>query len=223
MTLTIAPASLRWFAAPQVQALPVSGRATGMFKQALSGSLCFTEAGLVGDTQADRSVHGGPEKAVHFYPRAHLAALTQAFPELAEALQPGALGENLSVVGLDESDVHLGEVWQLGTAQLQVCQPRQPCWKLDDRLQTDGVAAFIEAHGLTGWYCRVLRAGEASTDAALLRHEAPEAPCLADARALTREHRPSLDALRGLAQTPGIAQEWAAKLIKRADYLARLA
>jgi MOSC domain-containing protein YiiM len=211
---------MMWFAGG-VRPLPLSGRATGMFKRPQPLPLRFGEHGIEGDQQADRSVHGGPEKAVHVLPREHLFALAQAFPELAPTLQAGALGENLSLSGLSEAEVLVGERWHLGEVILQVCQPRQPCWKIDDRLQSDGVAAHIDAQGLTGWYCRVLRGGALRAGDAW-RREFTSAPTLAQARALTREHRPAPQALRDLAATPGIAQEWALKLRKRADYLARM-
>jgi MOSC domain-containing protein YiiM len=211
---------LRWFAG-SVQPLPESGRPSAMFKQSLSSPPVLDTNGLRGDQQADRSVHGGPEKAVHVYPREHLAALAQAFPALAEALQAGVLGENLSIAGLTEDMVRVGECWRLGDVALQVCQPRQPCWKIDDRLQTEGVTAHIDAHGLTGWYCRVLQGGQVAADAVLQREEGA-GPTLAQARALSRQHRPSPAELQALAQTEGIAREWASKLRKRAEYLARL-
>jgi MOSC domain-containing protein YiiM len=72
-------------------------------------------------------VHGGPEKAVHLYPSTHYAKLAAKFAEVAPLLVPGSMGENIATAELDEHDVRLGDVWQLGTALIQVCQPRNPC------------------------------------------------------------------------------------------------
>jgi hypothetical protein len=63
---------------------------------------------------------------------------------------------------LDEADVRIGELWQLGSAVLQVCQPRNPCWKIDERFGADGMAGFIAEHLLTGWYWRVVQPGHVS-------------------------------------------------------------
>lgn len=208
---------LRWFAAKAVGALPESGRPSGMFKQALTGGVELHAEGLIGDVQADRRVHGGPEKAVHVYPREHLSVLADQFPDASWA--PGVLGENLSTIGITEADVRIGEIWAIGGVRLQVCQPRQPCWKIDDRMRREGVSRFIEAQGLTGWYCRVLRAATVAATDAAVREWATEAPTLAQARTLMQQHRPAPEALRALAQTPGMATEWARKLSKRADYL----
>jgi MOSC domain-containing protein YiiM len=117
-----------------ISALPNSGRPTAMFKQQAIGPLELGPEGFIGDEQADRRVHGGPEKAVHLYPAAHYAKLAERFPEAASQLLPGSLGENISCAELDESSVRIGDIYRLGSARLQVCQPRNPCWKIDDRM-----------------------------------------------------------------------------------------
>jgi MOSC domain-containing protein YiiM len=109
----------------RIRGLPESGRPTGMYKTPVIGAVQLGVEGFEGDHQADRRVHGGPEKAVHLYPVAHLATLARRFPQAASALMPGAIGENLSA-DLDEGDVRVGQVWRPGGALLQVCQPRNP-------------------------------------------------------------------------------------------------
>src|SRR6185369_17782904 len=143
-----------------IRALPESGRPSGIYKQAVSQALSIVIEGLVGDQQADRRVHGGPEKAVHLYPARHYARLAARFPEAAGQLLPGSMGENISTPDLDEGDVGIGDIWRLGSARLQVCQPRSPCWKIDERFASEGVAAFIAEERLTGWYWRVLTPGQ---------------------------------------------------------------
>jgi MOSC domain-containing protein YiiM len=204
-----------------IAALPGSGRPTGMFKRPLTAPLQLGPEGFAGDEQADRRVHGGPEKAVHLYPTAHYARLAAAFPEAAGVLVPGSLGENISCAALDEASVRVGATFALGTARLQVCQPRNPCWKIDDRFAADGMAAFIAEHGLTGWYFRVLHPGTVTPgDMLACIDAAPGAPTLAAAAALWRKHRPPVAALRRLANCPGIASGWRDKVTARADWLA---
>lgn len=202
-----------------IRPLPESGRPTGMYKQAVTHPVMLGLEGFIGDQQADRRVHGGPEKAVHLYPRSHYARLAAAFPEAAPALVFGSLGENISA-DLDESDVRVGEIWQLGAARLQVCQPRNPCWKIDERFAVEGMAAFIAEHRLTGWYWRVLTPGEVRPEDELqLETAASDSDTLAEAMALWAMHRPPLAAIRRLAATPGLAENWRQKIVQRLKYL----
>ena len=117
----------------QVQALPVSGRPTAMYKQPVQAPVALGVNGFEGDDQADKRVHGGPDKAVHLYPTRHYTQLAAQFPDAEPLMGLGSMGENIATPDLDEHDVRLGDVWQLGTALIQVCQPRNPCWKIDER------------------------------------------------------------------------------------------
>ena len=204
----------------QVQALPVSGRPTAMYKTAVQAPIELGIEGLVGDQHADLRAHGGPEKAVHLYPTSHYAKLAVQFTEAAARLVPGSMGENLATSDLDEHDVRLGDVWQLGSALIQVCQPRNPCWKIDERFATDGMAVFIDQHLLTGWYWRVLQPGIVNPSDTLQLHQAAShAPTLHEAMTLWRAHPPSPESLAELAEVPGIAKAWQDKIRQRVRYL----
>ena len=204
-----------------VSPLPDSGRPTGIFKHPLAAATHLGSTGFAGDQQADRRVHGGPEKAVHLYPAVHYARLAAAFPEVAGQLVPGSLGENISSPTVDEGQVHIGQLFHLGDAVLQVCQPRNPCWKIDARFGVEGMAAFIAENRLTGWYFRVLQPGMVAPDATLeAAAPAPGATSLAAALQLWQAHRPPPQALRELAATPGIASGWRQKINERANWLA---
>lgn len=202
--------------------LPESGRPTGMFKYPVGASLHLGSQGFAGDEQADRRVHGGPEKAVHLYPAIHYGRLAQAFPEAASRLKPGSLGENISSPTLDESQVRIGDVFRLGEARLQLCQPRSPCWKIDARFGVDGMAAYIAEHHLAGWYFRVLLPGVvAPGDTLDIVEPGDDRLSLAQALQLWHSHRPPPLALRQLAATPGIATGWQRKIVERSDWLER--
>lgn len=203
-----------------IRPLPASGRPTGMYKTPVVRPLALGLEGFAGDHQADRRVHGGPDKAVHLYPAGHYARLAARFPEAAAQLVPGALGENLSTPDLDESDVRIGDLWQLGNALLQVCQPRNPCWKIDERFATDGMAGFIAEQLLTGWYWRVVQPGYvAPGDTLDLVHAAPDTPTLRDAQLLWQAHRPAVADLERLANLPGLARAWRDKIVQRLSWL----
>lgn len=204
----------------QIRPLPASGRPSAIFKTACTSPIHITATGISGDQQADLRVHGGPEKAIHAYPTRHYARLAAAFPEHADAMVAGSLGENLALPEFTEADVHIGEIFSFGTAYLQLCQPRSPCWKIDERFAGEGIAAYIAEHGLTGWYFRVLTAGEAAPGASLRRHQCPPAALsLHAAQQLLQAHRPDPAALEQLAATPGIALHWQQKIRQRAAWL----
>jgi len=203
-----------------IRPLPESGRPTGIYKQPVTNRVEVGPEGLIGDQQADRRVHGGPEKAVHLYPGRHYAKLAAQFPDAAAQLMPGSLGENISTPDLDENDVRIGDIYRLGSARLQVCQPRNPCWKIDERFGLEGMAAYIAEHRLTGWYWRVVTAGEvAPDDELLLDQSAADALTLAAAMQLWQAHRPPLAELERLAATPGIAGQWRQKIENRCQWL----
>ena len=173
-----------------IRPLPPENQPTGVFKREHPQSVWLGIEGLAGDAQADRRVHGGPEKALHQYPVAHYARLATAFPDAAPLLVPGSIGENLSVPGWDETNVRIGDVFRFGDARIQVSQPRSPCWKIDRRYGTQGMARHISEHGLTGWYFRVLEEGEVAPGCAfeLLERAADAIPVAAAYAAKRKLH-----------------------------------
>ncbi|PKO38235.1 MAG: MOSC domain-containing protein [Betaproteobacteria bacterium HGW-Betaproteobacteria-6] len=185
-----------------IRPLPDSGRPTGMYKQPAVGRLELSRAGFVGDQQADRRVHGGPEKAVHLYPARHYARLAERFPEAAPQLVIGSLGENISTADLDESDVRIGDM------------------KIDERFASDGMAAFIAEHRLTGWYWRVVTPGHVTPGDRLELVLAAEGSfTLGEAMLCWQAHRPALADLEKLAASPGIAKNWQQKIVSRVEWL----
>src|SRR3954471_11693900 len=100
---------------------------SGIAKQPVEGRIAVRGVNLDGDDQADRRVHGGPDKAVYAYATEDTAWWEG---ELDRPLGPAAFGENLTVGGVDVSGAVIGEIWRIGTTELQVCQPRLPCYKL---------------------------------------------------------------------------------------------
>lgn len=132
---------------------------SGIAKSAQVGPLRLYVTGFEGDEQGDRVYHGGPEKAVHHYPSEHYAMWRMRFPASPVTPAPGAFGENVSTTGMTEQDVCIGDTYRVGTALLQVSQGRQPCWKLNRRLDHPDAAFIVQQSGATGWYYRVLETG----------------------------------------------------------------
>jgi MOSC domain-containing protein YiiM len=130
---------------------------TGIFKEPVAGLIEAHNLGLKGDAQADLTVHGGPEKAVYFYPHEHYAAWKKVLG--MDRLSPGSFGENITSEGLTESALYVGDVLSIGSAKLQVIQPRSPCYKLQIKFgRPDMVSQFVRM-GHPGWYASVLQPG----------------------------------------------------------------
>jgi MOSC domain-containing protein YiiM len=197
------------------------GQFSAIWKQPAAGPVRITREGLVGDAQADRRVHGGPEKAVHHYAADNYARLATRFPGIASDLVVGSIGENVSTSGVDEATVCIGDIYRLGTALVQVSQPRRPCWKIDARYGLAGITAFINESGHTGWYYRVLEEGTAATgDAFALEERLPGAISLDFLWTSWHRHRPDAVRLRAIAQAPGLTPAWVKKIDDRLAWLA---
>lgn len=200
------------------------GRPSGIYKTLRADPVTVTPLGLLGDHQADQRVHGGPDKAIHLFPRENYRALATAFPHLAAHLVPGVLGENLSTEGGAQEAVCIGDRYAWGEALLELSQPRHPCWKIDARLEQEGVAAYVAEQGLTGWYFRVLREGRAPAQGRLTLVARPNPSATLTALAdLMGRHRPSIGTLEAAARWPGLAGDVARRLRQRADWLGRQA
>lgn len=196
------------------------GQSTGIFKHAVAEPLDLAADGLRGDVQADRRVHGGPDKALHYFAAENYALLAARLPTIADQLVPGSIGENVSAHGFDESSVCIGDICRLGRAVLQVSQPRSPCWKIDHRYACDGVARLIAEVGLTGWYYRVLEpAPVCSGDQLELSERLAGAVSLQELWRLWREHRPDPGELARVAAAPGLNAAWGHKLRDRSGWL----
>lgn len=130
---------------------------TSIFKEPVSGPVLLRRHNLEGDGQADLSVHGGPTKAVYAYPSEHYPFWRSEFPEME--LEWGMFGENLTTEGLAEESVHIGDVFQLGTAQLVVTEPRMPCFKLTIRFERDDIVKRFLQSQRSGLYFGVMQEG----------------------------------------------------------------
>ncbi|MGV3730940.1 MAG: MOSC domain-containing protein [Sphingopyxis sp.] len=188
-------------------------------KRPVAEAVAVGAMGLAGDEQADRTVHGGVDKAIHHYPADHYDWWRGQLGDAPLLDAPGAFGENVSTLGLDEQTVCLGDRFRLGTALIEVSQARQPCWKLDHRFGVKGVMAKVVTSCRTGWYYRVLEPGmvQAGDALGLVDRPYPDWP-LASLFALLvggeAKARPAdLTALRDI---PVLAESWKIRRAKLA-------
>jgi MOSC domain-containing protein YiiM len=143
---------------------------TAIWKHPVGGRVPLRGVNLSGDDQADRTVHGGPDKAVYAY----AVEDTEWWEnELRRPLGPGAFGENLTVRGLPVSEAVIGEQWAVGTALLQVSQPRLPCFKLGLRMEDPRFLRRFARAYRPGAYLRVLHEGDIATGDAISVAERP--------------------------------------------------
>lgn len=152
---------------------PLGHATSAIDKLQVVGPVRVHALGLDGDEQADRRVHGGEDKALHCYAWKHYAAWRRELLGCALWRVPGAFGENLSVEGLDEHAVCIGDRWLIGTAVTVVSQGRQPCFKLNLRLGVDNMAARVQNTLRAGWYLRVERPGEVAAGDSLVLLDRP--------------------------------------------------
>jgi MOSC domain-containing protein YiiM len=196
------------------------GQRSGIFKRRIVGPVRVEALGIVGDEHGDPRIHGGPEKAVHHYAAQNYERIALEFRQCAEALIPGRLGENISAFGLSERNVHIGDIFQVGTALLQVSQPRSPCWKINHRFGVERMSMHIAQERITGWYYRVVRPGimEAG-DAIELLERQTERFSIDEFWQVQLSHRPSIDELAEIMAIPGLAPEWKRRLEDREKWL----
>lgn len=193
----------------RIAPLGSTGVPSAFVKCPVEGPVAVTTLGLLGDQQADLRVHGGPEKAVYGYALSSYAEWRPAFPEHGALWMPGGLGENLTIDGIDEEMVHIGDVVRIGTATLQVTQPRQPCFKFALRFGDKRLPKAMIGNGRSGWYYRVIETGvlAAGDRLDLLERFNPTWPMARFNRVLSSKSSTMEDMVE-LATLPGLATAW---------------
>ncbi|MBP2239590.1 MOSC domain-containing protein YiiM [Cytobacillus eiseniae] len=187
---------------------------SGMFKEPVRDSTWLGKVNLDGDEQADLKHHGGPEKAVMAYAQKHYIDWGRELNN--SQIQAGAMGENFSVINMDEETVCIGDIYEIGEAVIQVSQPRQPCWKPARRFKTIDFALRIQKSGRTGWYFRVLKEGFVKEQTAIKLIDRPYPEwTIAKCNEVMHEHKTDLDRSAQLAACRYLAINWRETLTKR--------
>lgn len=194
-----------------------SGRdiSTGAEKQAQQHPVLATPEGLVGDAQGNLKVHGGPDKAICCYP-------AEFYPQWqAEGIDvpEGAFFENLTLTGLTDDDVHLGDVLTVGSAVVQVTQPRRPCTTVSARWSNRELPRLMQSRGRTGYYLRVLEAGEIKAgDAMVLTERQPASVSVAEVNRVMNVDRLDRAGIRRVLNSPELPDRWRTQLERRLNY-----
>jgi MOSC domain-containing protein YiiM len=180
---------------------------TAYGKDEIAGPVRVGPLGLEGDEQAETDVHGGPQMAVLAYANAHYAAW-RAVPGL-ERMGPGGFAENLTVQGLDERTVCIGDVYEAGGVRLQVASPRGPCASISRWWGEPSMVKRATESARIGWYHRVLREGTLAAGDAYWLVERP-CPQWTVERVFRLRVGPGRDAaaMRALVELPELSPEW---------------
>ena len=169
--------------------------------------------GFEGDQVADPLNHGGRDKAVCGYPAKHYSIWEE---ELSREMAFPSFGENLTIEGLTEDQIHIGDIFRIGEAEVQCTQPRQPCHKLTKILGFPKLASRIQTLGYCGYYFRVLQQGWVQTGMAVeLIHSDEEKISVSDAHFLMYRDKDNYEAIEKLLAHPALSESWKHSLSKR--------
>jgi MOSC domain-containing protein YiiM len=193
---------------------------TSIFKEPVASRVAVRAHNIEGDRQADLSVHGGPHKAIYAYPAEHYAYWRAQLPD--HVLVPGNFGENLTTDGLLEEAVRIGDRYRVGSAVLQVTQPRMPCYKLGIRFgMTDMVRRFWLS-GRPGIYFSIAEEGDLGAgDVIETVWENAEGITVADVVELYRGTKTDHDLLQRALRAP-LPGGWKTGLLERQQSLGRV-
>lgn len=202
-----------------ISTLGHGGEHSGLRKRAID-RVVLTYEGVQGDQIVDLAHHGGSDKALCVFAQEYYAALQAQFCSPAEPLVAGGMGENLSSLGLLDVQICIGDVFRVGSALIQVSQPRRPCWKLNARFGQEAISRTLEKMRATGWYARVLESGAFVVGDQMVLVSREALTCaLPEYWEVVLSDEPDLARLAQIAQIPTLAQEWREKLAARVKWL----
>ena len=181
---------------------------SGIRKTPINGrSIDVLAENIRGDQQADLINHGGRDKAIFAYPKSHLDSWSDEFGT-PDAFRPGNIGDNLTIGNLDERQVCIGDIWTWGEVELQICQPRIPCYKLAMTVGNPGIVKRFYETGFCGWYIRVLTPGTTSLDTPVVVNERDPAGITVRAAAMALFADTDNDRRIEIAGHPALARSW---------------
>ena len=191
---------------------------TGIFKEPVEGRTTLRRFNLDGDRQADLSVHGGPSKAVYAYPIEHYEYWREQYPGVD--LPWGMFGENLTVEGLREESLNIGDRFRIGSAHVIVTEPRLPCYKLAAKFGRDDIIKRFLHSGRTGFYFAVLQEGEvAAADDITVVGRDKHGVTVADITRLYVREKNDMTTLRRAVQVEALPESWRVYFQKRIEKL----
>ena len=178
---------------------------TGIYKYAVNNPIFLGFEDVVNDHVIDRRYHGGSDKACYLYSADHYPFWQNKYPN--QDWKWGMFGENLTVSGLSESEIRIGDRFQIGDAVVQVTQPRQPCFKLGVRFGDQSVVSDFWMLPYPGVYVRVLLPGEVKTGDEIIRIESnPESLSVSQVFSIFRSNNENQELMQKAIAEPFIAE-----------------
>lgn len=188
---------------------------TGIYKNPTKEALYLSSTNLSGDEQADLVHHGGKDKAVCVYSYEHYSFWEKEFDC---SLHLGAFGENVTVQGMVEENVCIGDIFQFGQAIVQISQPRQPCHKLAKKYKNDDLPLRVQNTGFTGYYFRVLEEGWIHEDRSLkLIERHPFGISIAYANKIMYHDQENIEAIKRILHVEELSDSWRKTFLKRIE------
>lgn len=185
---------------------------TGIYKYSVNSGK-VNKLGIEGDIQVDKRFHGGPERALHQYALSSYEKIIKAYPLLHKKACPGSIGENLSIESMNEHNVCIGDVYQMGKVTAQVSGPRMPCFKIAEKFKAPGLDKFVAKHGIHGWYYRVLEEGTFSiNDQVTLVTRANPKMSIAEFLKVVQGKTTAENIIKDAIDAQGLDPEWTEKL-----------
>lgn len=184
-------------------------------KRQTEGVLQLGATGLDGDEQAEKTFHGGPDRALCHYPREHYDYWKMMYPEIEDRFVAPFFGENMSTLGMTEDTVFIGDIYQWGGAVIQITQPRSPCYKLNPLTDVSDFAQVMQDSGRTGWLYRVIGKGEVSGLHPLKLLTRTSAVSVREAVAIAFHLPFDETEYRRLLHAPGLSASWTLTMQRR--------
>ncbi|HJF33561.1 MAG TPA: MOSC domain-containing protein [Sporosarcina psychrophila] len=191
---------------------------TGICKDMIQEAF-LTKDGFQGDGVADLRHHGGLDRAVCVYPHEHYSLWEQ---ELNNPLPPSAFGENITVTNMLEQDVHIGDIFRLGDAVIQITQGRIPCSTITKRTDMPPLLKRMVETGFTGYLCRVLEEGAVRKDSTIaLVKSHPKQVSILFANQIYFHHPKDIEGIKKVLDVQELALDWRERLTKRLEQLTK--
>ncbi|MBV8277188.1 MAG: MOSC domain-containing protein [Verrucomicrobia bacterium] len=189
---------------------------SAIYRSRVQGPIELLDSGLADDRVADTKHHGRPGQAVCVHPIVHYDFWNQAYDlKGADRLGPGSVGENWTISGADEASIYCGDVYQTGTAIVQVSGPRMPCWKQERKLGLPGFLKRTTDSMRTGFYLRVLRPGTVNTGDLLELESRPDSAVSVDLVNRAAYRTPDAAIIAQIVRAQGLAEEWKGMVLAR--------
>ncbi|WP_413376202.1 MOSC domain-containing protein [Alkalihalobacillus sp. 1P02AB] len=188
---------------------------TSIYKEPLFSTVQVNSLGIIGDTQSDLVHHGGVDMAICLYPAEHYSYWEE---KLGRNPGQSAFGENLTVSGLSEQDVQIGDVYRIGDVLLEISQPRSPCYKIGLKHNEPKMALWVNEKGWSGYYARVLHDGEVSVgDELELVERHAKNPTVLDVNKARYWKEATSEDWQELVKVRQLSQEWREHFQKRLE------